>query len=82
MAEAIVLNAKLQRPSVCNAIETILIDENWFKQHGLKLLDRLQQNNVKIYADEVKFIKQHHKQVWQQKKTGKPNILIFLSASN
>ena len=41
MAEEIVLNAKLQRPSVCNAIETILIHENWFKQNGRQLLDRL-----------------------------------------
>ena len=27
MAEQIVLNAKVQRPSVCNAAETLLIDE-------------------------------------------------------
>lgn len=51
MAEAIVLNAKLQRPSVCNAIEKILIQEKWFNQYGTKLLDKLQQNNVTIYAD-------------------------------
>lgn len=53
MAEAIVLNAKIQRPSVCNAIETILIDKNWYKQYGLQLLEKLQLNNVNIYADEV-----------------------------
>lgn len=52
MAEAIVLNAKLQRPSVCNAIETILLDEIWFNQYGVQLLEILQQNNVAIYADE------------------------------
>ena len=52
MAEAIVLNAKLQRPSVCNAIETILLDETWFEQYGMQLLEKLQQNDVSIYADE------------------------------
>ena len=52
MTEAIVLNAKLQRPSVCNAIETILLDETWFKQYGVQLLEKLQQNDVSIYADE------------------------------
>src|SRR5699024_5558604 len=30
MAEEIILNAKLQRTSVCNAIESILIHEKWF----------------------------------------------------
>src|SRR5699024_4078721 len=33
MAEAIVLNAKLQRPSVCNAAEKILLHEKWFQHH-------------------------------------------------
>lgn len=52
MAEEIVLNAKLQRPSVCNAIESLLIHEDWFKQHGIELLEKLLQNNVNIIADE------------------------------
>lgn len=52
MAEEITLNAKIQRPSVCNAIEKILIHENWFKQHGVDLLEKLKQNDVEIIADE------------------------------
>lgn len=52
MAEEIVLNAKLQRPSVCNAIESILIHENWFEKHGVELLEKLHDNNVEIIADE------------------------------
>ncbi|MBU8878461.1 glutamate-5-semialdehyde dehydrogenase [Bacillus sp. FJAT-29790] len=52
MAEQIVLNAKIQRPSVCNAIETILIHETWFEQSGERLLVALQQNGVEIYGDE------------------------------
>lgn len=52
MAEQIVLNAKLQRPSVCNAIESLLIDSEWFSQHGSELLEKLEENGVQIYADE------------------------------
>ena len=52
MAEAIVLNAKLQRPSVCNAIESILIHENWFENYGVSLLHKLQEQGIEIIADE------------------------------
>ena len=53
MAIAIGLNAKVQRPSVCNAIETIIIHEKWFATHGEEILEKLQKNNVVIYGDEV-----------------------------
>lgn len=53
MAEKIVLNAKLQRPSVCNAIETVLIHKDWFEKNGRELLDKLDQNNVEIHGDEM-----------------------------
>lgn len=53
MANDIALNAKLQRPSVCNAIETLLIHENWFKEHGVQLLEKLVEENVVIYGDET-----------------------------
>lgn len=51
MAEAITLNAKTQRPSVCNAIETILIHEKWFDTYGVDLLKKLQKNHVEIVGD-------------------------------
>ncbi|MBO1513381.1 glutamate-5-semialdehyde dehydrogenase [Metabacillus bambusae] len=53
MAESIVINGKTQRPSVCNAIETILVEEKWFAQYGKDLLDALNDNGVEIYGDEV-----------------------------
>ena len=53
MAEKIAINGKTQRPSVCNAIETILIQENWFKKHGEKLLKSLSDHSVEIYGDEA-----------------------------
>ncbi|MFS0643335.1 glutamate-5-semialdehyde dehydrogenase [Siminovitchia sp. 179-K 8D1 HS] len=52
MAEKIVLNAKLQRPSVCNAAESILIHEHWFQQNGNELLEKLAEHHVEICGDE------------------------------
>ncbi|WP_445490966.1 glutamate-5-semialdehyde dehydrogenase [Niallia sp. 03133] len=52
MSLSICINGKTQRPSVCNAIETILIHEKWFKQFGSKLLEALSNKEVEIYGDE------------------------------
>lgn len=53
MAEDIMLNAKLQRPSVCNAIEAVLVENSWFKEHGLDLLEQLAEKQVTIYGDQT-----------------------------
>lgn len=53
MAIRIALNGKTQRPSVCNAIESILIHEKWFAQYGEQLLNALQVKGVKIIGDET-----------------------------
>ncbi|RFU64727.1 glutamate-5-semialdehyde dehydrogenase [Peribacillus glennii] len=53
MAEQIVLNAKTQRPSVCNAIESLLIHEKWFAGNGRQLLYALHENHVEIFGDRV-----------------------------
>ena len=52
MSRSVALNAKTQRPSVCNAIETILMHENWFAQNGQSLLDVLHDAGVEIFGDE------------------------------
>ncbi|MCH5196152.1 MAG: glutamate-5-semialdehyde dehydrogenase [Oscillospiraceae bacterium] len=52
MAVNIVNNAKTQRPSVCNAIESILIHEN-IAGEFFKKLDELWQGKVKILGDEA-----------------------------
>jgi glutamate-5-semialdehyde dehydrogenase len=49
MAIDIVLNAKIQRPSVCNAVETVLIHENW--PHIQELLETLHSNGVELRGD-------------------------------
>ncbi|QWU07792.1 glutamate-5-semialdehyde dehydrogenase [Heyndrickxia coagulans] len=52
MAVRIAVNAKTQRPSVCNAIETLLIHAQWLARHGEKLLSALAEKGVEIYGDE------------------------------
>lgn len=51
MAIAIALNAKTQRPSVCNACETILVEKNWAAAHLGKLIEALQEREVVIHGD-------------------------------
>lgn len=51
-AETICLNAKTQRPSVCNAAESLLIHPTWFKAHGVQLLTSLYEAGVTIIGDE------------------------------
>ena len=53
MALPIILNAKLQRPSVCNAIETLVVHDAWFETHGEKVIQTLQENDVAIFGDEI-----------------------------
>lgn len=57
MAISIAVNAKTQRPSVCNACETILVHESWAKDNLEQLLEELQSRGVKIHGDET--IQQH-----------------------
>ncbi|QTB24034.1 glutamate-5-semialdehyde dehydrogenase [Lysinibacillus sphaericus] len=51
-AEKICLNAKTQRPSVCNAAESLLIHPVWFKTYGTQLLSSLHKAGVTIIGDE------------------------------
>ncbi|WP_160722860.1 glutamate-5-semialdehyde dehydrogenase [Bacillus sp. USDA818B3_A] len=50
MAIEIAINAKLHRPSVCNAAETVLIHENW--PHTSELLTRLHEKGVELRGDQ------------------------------
>jgi len=51
MAVKIIVNAKTQRPSVCNALDTILIDEAIAEKLLTPLQIALGEKEVKIYAD-------------------------------
>ena len=48
MAEDIVINAKTQRPGVCNTIETLLVNEAIAKEFLPNILDKLKEHNVEI----------------------------------
>jgi len=53
MAEEIVINAKCQRPAVCNAMETLLVDRAIAAQF-LPVIDRrLAENKVQLRADDA-----------------------------
>ncbi|WKA50950.1 glutamate-5-semialdehyde dehydrogenase [Planococcus liqunii] len=53
MAVSIALNAKTQRPSVCNSCESILVHQEWAKDHLGKLVEALKQHEVQIHGDEA-----------------------------
>ena len=46
MTENIVLNAKTQRPSVCNALETLLVHKDWAKKYLSDLYNALSNRGV------------------------------------
>jgi glutamate-5-semialdehyde dehydrogenase len=51
MAEAIALNAKIQRPAVCNAMETLLVDKAIAAQFLPAVGQRLSEKRVELRAD-------------------------------
>lgn len=54
-AAKIVLNAKLRRPSVCNSLDTILIDKEILTDFLPKIKAGMEEYKVKIHADERAF---------------------------
>ena len=50
MARNIALNAKIQRPGVCNAMETLLIDEEFGKENIQALIDAYLENDVELFG--------------------------------
>lgn len=51
-ASDILFNAKVQRPSVCNAVETLVIDEEMAEAHLAEFAERLLEAGVEIRGDE------------------------------
>lgn len=48
----IVLNSKVQRPGVCNALETLLINSEIYQDMGSQIIDELLENEVELFVDE------------------------------
>ncbi|MFC1631295.1 glutamate-5-semialdehyde dehydrogenase [Candidatus Omnitrophota bacterium] len=53
MAQKVVFNAKVQRPGVCNAIETLLVNQRVAKKFLPKMIKDLQAAGVEIRADQA-----------------------------
>lgn len=53
MATEIAMNAKVQRPSVCNSMETLLVHEAFAAQHLLELANRFKEAGVELRGDEA-----------------------------
>ena len=53
MAEAIVMNAKVQRPGVCNSAETLLVDKAIAKTFLPPMAQKLADKNVKFFTDDA-----------------------------
>lgn len=52
MALAIALNAKVQRPSVCNAMETLLVHKRFAERHLPSLAQAFTERNVELRGDD------------------------------
>lgn len=52
MAKRIVLNAKVQRPGVCNSAESLLVDESIYERALPPILKALEEAGVTVHADE------------------------------
>ncbi len=61
MAESIVMNAKVQRPAVCNAMETLLVDQPIAEKFLPAIGAKLAEKNVEVRADAdgVRLLKSH-----------------------
>jgi glutamate-5-semialdehyde dehydrogenase len=53
MARAIALNAKMRRPGICGAAETLLIDRAVLQSHGVPILADLKNAGCEIRGDEA-----------------------------
>jgi len=53
MAEEIALNAKVQRPAVCNAMETLLVDKAVAPQFLPEIFKKLAEKNVELRTDDT-----------------------------
>ncbi|WP_227395417.1 glutamate-5-semialdehyde dehydrogenase [Jeotgalibacillus aurantiacus] len=51
-AFAILVNAKTDRPAVCNAAETVIIHEAFLAKHKDELIDILNENNISVFGDQ------------------------------
>jgi glutamate-5-semialdehyde dehydrogenase len=51
-AISILVNAKTDRPAVCNAAETLVVHKEWLAAHSDELIAALKENNINVHGDE------------------------------
>lgn len=54
----IILNSKVQRPGVCNALETLIIHDDIYKEMGDEIIQALLEENVELFLDK-KIVSNH-----------------------
>lgn len=52
MALSVLVNAKTDRPAVCNAIETVIVHREWLKKHKEDLINTLSSQTITVHGDE------------------------------
>jgi glutamate-5-semialdehyde dehydrogenase len=53
MAEEIAMNAKVQRPAVCNAMETLLVDKTIASKFLPVIIQKMTEKNVELHTDDA-----------------------------
>jgi glutamate-5-semialdehyde dehydrogenase len=48
----ILVNAKTDRPAVCNAAETLIVHKMWLDKNKEALIETLKENNIAVHGDE------------------------------
>ena len=51
VAKKIIINAKMRRTSICGAVETLLIEENALRSHGIEIIDSLMESGCEVRVD-------------------------------
>ncbi len=49
----ILINAKTDRPAVCNAAETLIVHEDWLNQHRELLAESFKKHGITVHGDET-----------------------------
>jgi len=49
----IIINSKVQRPGVCNALETLILNKSIYQKMGKEIINELLKNEVELFVDEV-----------------------------
>lgn len=48
----IMINAKTDRPAVCNALETLIVHEKWLEENSAALSNALNEHGIQVHGDE------------------------------